>query len=652
MTRNYLLGFGFAALGLAVSPGCGGVCGDDGWVWNQAGNQACAPAADGSATETGPGTTEVATDGPGTQTTPTTTDEDPTMGSATMGGGLHCMDADGDGFGDPEMCQDAPFPGSVPNDGDCDDGDGFTFPGAAENESDTACMKDGDEDGWGDDMPGPGVEPGTDCDDGNGFAFPGAAENESDTACMEDADGDGWGDNMPGPGVDPGTDCNDDAASIFPGAAENESDTACMDDADGDGWGSSTPGPGAEPGTDCDDNSAGTFPGAAPNDSPESCMKDEDDDDYGDDFGGGEPPPGVVPGTDCNDGDVEVWVTCEPCNPNEDACVDSNLIKCSGNGNVISKEFCEFGCDEVALQCLEKLEVDAGETVCIDAGQSTQLMATAMGGDGSYTYDWTPAGTLDDATIAGPLASPVGPTTYTVNVTDGQGSMASDSVSVYINNLSLNLDPQICTTYDFGGPTETDPPTNWAWNANTKTLCQTINGRASALFCGWELNDAKITGTFSVNTIDDDDWTGFIWGLQDTDHFYLFTWKQLGQNFPGCGGALPAGMQVKVIDVKNPVANPLTCADRHQPADTVNSKLLVPTSEFTQQGWLDNVQYLFELTHKASGEITIVVRNKLTNIIIAEKTFMDQTYPSGKFGMYTKSQVSACFSDYKTFCIQ
>lgn len=564
MTRNYLLGFGFAALGLAVSPGCGGVCGDDGWVWNQAGNQACAPAADGSATETGPGTTEVATDGPGTQTTPTTTDEDPTMGSATMGGGLHCMDADGDGFGDPEMCQDAPFPGSVPNDGDCDDGDGFTFPGAA----------------------------------------------------------------------------------------ENESDTACMDDADGDGWGSSTPGPGAEPGTDCDDNSAGTFPGAAPNDSPESCMKDEDDDDYGDDFGGGEPPPGVVPGTDCNDGDVEVWVTCEPCNPNEDACVDSNLIKCSGNGNVISKEFCEFGCDEVALQCLEKLEVDAGETVCIDAGQSTQLMATAMGGDGSYTYDWTPAGTLDDATIAGPLASPVGPTTYTVNVTDGQGSMASDSVSVYINNLSLNLDPQICTTYDFGGPTETDPPTNWAWNANTKTLCQTINGRASALFCGWELNDAKITGTFSVNTIDDDDWTGFIWGLQDTDHFYLFTWKQLGQNFPGCGGALPAGMQVKVIDVKNPVANPLTCADRHQPADTVNSKLLVPTSEFTQQGWLDNVQYLFELTHKASGEITIVVRNKLTNIIIAEKTFMDQTYPSGKFGMYTKSQVSACFSDYKTFCIQ
>ena len=38
--------------------------------------------------------------------------------------------------------------------------------------------------------------------------------------------------------------------------------------------------------------------------------------------------------------------------------------------------------------------------------------------------------------------------------------------------------------------------------------------------------------------------------------------------------------------------------------------------------------------------------------IVAATTFMDTTYKSGKFGMYTKSQISACFSDYKTFCIE
>ena len=695
MTRHYLGVVGLASISLWLAPGCGSVCGDDGWVWNQADNPACVPAAEASATETGGSGTEGTTvgDTPSSVTEEPTTEVQPTMGSATQGGSEYCKDADGDGFGDPTMCEDSPFPGSVPNGDDCDDGNADAFPGAAENESNTACMQDADGDGWGDSDPDPGVEPGTDCDDDNANAFPGAAENESDTACMEDADGDGWGDSMPGPGVDPGTDCNDDDMSIFPGAAENDSPDACMQDEDGDGYGDSMPGPGADPGTDCDDGNEFTFPGAAPKDSPDACMKDEDGDDYGDDFGGNPPPPDVVPGTDCNDTspftfpgaaevegpdacmtdedddgygatapapgadpgtdcadtDVEVHLDCEPCQM--DGCLGDDLVTCSDGGNVIDKMTCDFGCDDVGLKCWDPLEVDAGPTVCIDVGGSTPLSATVMGGDGTYTYDWTPFDTLDDPAIANPTASPVGPTTYTVNVTDGEGSMASDNVTVYLNNLSLNLDPNQCTTFDFKGTGESDPDTLWQWNANTKELCQTVNGKGSALFCGWELHNATIKGTFSVKTIDDDDWTGFMWGIQDTDHFYLFTWKQIAQNFANCGGNLPTGMQVKVINVADPVMNPLTCADRHQNGDTVNSKMLVPTDQFYDQGWLDNTDYLFELTHKDTGEITIVVRNKLLNTVVAQKTFMDTTYPSGKFGMYTKSQISACFSDYKTFCI-
>jgi hypothetical protein len=50
--------------------------------------------------------------------------------------------------------------------GDCDDQDKFTFPGAAEHESETACMTDADEDGWG--SAGDDTRKwsaGTDCDD-------------------------------------------------------------------------------------------------------------------------------------------------------------------------------------------------------------------------------------------------------------------------------------------------------------------------------------------------------------------------------------------------------------------------------------------------------------------------------------------------------
>jgi hypothetical protein len=609
------------------------------------------------------------------------------------GCGNVCGD-DGDGFGDPTMCQPDPFPGSVPNGDDCADDNPNAFPGSAENESDTLCMEDADGDGWGDDMPPEGVEPGTDCnddnmgifpdaaeneggmgceqdadgdgygdsmpddpdvppgtdcDDGDVNTFPGAAPNDSPDACMTDADMDDWGDDMPSsPDAEPGTDCDDSNMSVFPGAAENESDTACMQDADGDGWGDSTPdNPEVDPGQDCDDSSENTFPGAAPNDSPEACMRDEDGDDYGDDM----PPEGVTPGTDCNDMDARVQVDCPACMPNESACVGDELHVCDDQGMDMVTQ-CEFGCDDQGKKCWDQMSVDAGDSLCIDMGAQAQLNATVMGGDGMYTYAWSPAMTLDDPAIPNPLATPVGPTTYTVDVSDGEGNMASDSVTVYLKNQTLQLDPQICTTMDFTGPGETDPNTNWVWNDQTKQLCQTINGKASALFCGWELNNATITGTFSVNTIEDDDWTGFMWGIQDSNHYYLFTWKQITQNFANCGGMLPAGMQVKVIDVADPMANPQTCADRMQPADTVNSKLLVPVAEFTTQGWQDLIEYTFELTHKANGEMTIVVRNKLTMQVVAMKTFMDTTYASGKFGMFTKSQISACFSNFTASCIE
>ena len=49
---------------------------------------------------------------------------------------------------------------------------------------------------------------------------------------MTDADADGWGDNNPGPGVEPGTDCNDSNEHAYPGAAEKDSADACMQDAD------------------------------------------------------------------------------------------------------------------------------------------------------------------------------------------------------------------------------------------------------------------------------------------------------------------------------------------------------------------------------------------------------------------------------------
>jgi hypothetical protein len=62
---------------------------------------------------------------------------------------------------------------------------------------------------------------GGDCDDFDADTYPGSAENDSTTLCMRDADGDGYGITTPRfASIDAGTDCNDDLASVHPGAVD------------------------------------------------------------------------------------------------------------------------------------------------------------------------------------------------------------------------------------------------------------------------------------------------------------------------------------------------------------------------------------------------------------------------------------------------
>jgi hypothetical protein len=83
-----------------------------------------------------------------------------------------------------------------------------------------------------------------DCDDYDGYTYPGAAWLESSTACMTDLDADGYGSTSPAGGVTGGTDCNDSSASVYPGAYDTEDDGVDQDcdgaDATSGGGGSSS----------------------------------------------------------------------------------------------------------------------------------------------------------------------------------------------------------------------------------------------------------------------------------------------------------------------------------------------------------------------------------------------------------------------------
>ena len=87
----------------------------------------------------------------------------------------------------------------------------------------------------------------------------------------------------------------------------------------------------------------------------------------------------------------------------------------------------------------EPLEVEVfADPQIIDEGTTSQLSAYATGGDGNYTYLWEPAETLDNPTIANPVATPIDlETTYKVTVTDGEGETVSAEITVTIRDWAV-----------------------------------------------------------------------------------------------------------------------------------------------------------------------------------------------------------------------
>src|SRR4051812_19138063 len=76
------------------------------------------------------------------------------------------------------------------------------------------------------------------------------------------------------------------------------------------------------------------------------------------------------------------------------------------------------------------LQISAGSDSTIAAGSSVRLHGTASGGVPPYTFEWSPADSLDAADIADPLALPTVSTVYILTVTDSAGNTASANVTI------------------------------------------------------------------------------------------------------------------------------------------------------------------------------------------------------------------------------
>ena len=98
--------------------------------------------------------------------------------------------------------------------------------------------------------------------------------------------------------------------------------------------------------------------------------------------------------------------------------------------------------DSLGCQAIDSFFVTVNPQLVANAGSDTlvcfqdsfQLAGSAVGGDGSYVYQWSPANNLLHPTIANPRGGNLSaPQTYTLLVTDGNGCPATDSMQVLVN---------------------------------------------------------------------------------------------------------------------------------------------------------------------------------------------------------------------------
>jgi hypothetical protein len=187
--------------------------------------------------------------------------------------------------------------------------------------------------------------------------------------------------------------------------------------------------------------------------------------------------------------------------------------------------------------------------------------------------------------------------------------------------------------YSFGE----QPAAAWAITNQNHTATQGVNADASYLRSDFVLNNASIDGTWHVDTTNDDDFMGFVFGEQDPNHYYLFDWKKADQN-DVIDGFAQVGMSVKVV---NRATGSVTAADLWPTAGGPNVTLLKHNSI----PWVSFTDYQFHLDF-TPGAFTIEVDQGATQL--ESWTVNDSTYTTGHFGFYNYSQDSVVYDGFAT----
>jgi hypothetical protein len=298
-----------------------------------------------------------------------------------------------------------------------------------------------------------------------------------------------------------------------------------------------------------------------------------------------------------------------------------------------------------ALPLTGQINVSISGDLIICEGESVQLDANASGGDGNYSYSWTPSSGLSCTDCLSPIASPSVSTTYIFMVEDGLGEQGSDSLTVTVAPLPVidaNIQEINCNGTNSGFILLNNGNSNMTYEWSNGDTGPVQQGLSAGTYCVSVTNEngctgdacytmteppllqafATATNTTCTGTADGTITTNVTGGVAP----YTYVWNN-GVTTPTLVN-VPAGTySITVVDANGCTA--ITTATVLEDPSFTTEIIGLPTepcvTDFTLQavteGGSGNFTYLWdingitastasELVNPAPGQITLTVTNE------------------------------------------